>query len=161
MKAKSNIGPWRDLYNLVHKIQGLKVRTGVFGGQTPDGTELSEVAAAHEYGAEIHRTRKDGTPYTIVIPRRSYIRQTFEKKRAELITLQGKIAQLILLGKITQQKAMELLGMWAVGAIKATISSDGQFAPLKPATIKRKKGSKKPLIDSGQLFGAIAYKVGP
>jgi hypothetical protein len=35
---------------------------------------------------------------------------------------------------------------------------NGKFAPLKAKTIKR-KGSSKPLIDTGQLRQSITYRV--
>jgi hypothetical protein len=64
----------------------------------------------------------------------------------------------MLAGKIDERKAMGLLGAWASGAIKATISQSGDFAPLAPSTVKA-KGSSRPLIDSGQLNQSITWVV--
>lgn len=134
---------WRKLYNLAKRVGGVAVRVG------PQDGENATIGFIHEYGAP-----KAG------IPARPFLSQTFQNRRAELIAIQTKIAQGILTGKLDERKAMELLGAWAVGAIKATITKDGNFAPLKPATIKR-KGSDKPLIDSGQLVGSIKFVVVP
>jgi hypothetical protein len=134
---------WKKLYNLVQKVHGVAVKVG------PADGENAEIGLIHEFGAP-----------AAGIPARPFLKQTFERKRGELVALQAKIAQLLIAGKLTPEKAMGLLGAWAVGAIKATITRDGNFAPLKPATIKR-KGSDKPLIDTGQLVGSITFVVGP
>jgi hypothetical protein len=136
-------GAWRKLYNLVKKTTGASVKVGVFDG------ELAVIAAVQEYGSPLRN-----------IPARPAVRQTFENHRGELIALQAKIAQAIIAGKLDEVRAMTLLGMWAAGAIKATITSEGNFAPLAPATV-RAKGSSKPLIDTGQLVGAITFVVVP
>lgn len=136
-------GAWRKLYNLVNKVGGASVQAGVFDG------ELAVIAATQEYGSPKRH-----------IPARPAVRQTFENRRGELIALQAKIAQALIEGKITEIRAMQLLGAWAAGAIKATITSDGNFAPLAPATV-RAKGSSKPLIDTGQLVNAVTFVVVP
>jgi hypothetical protein len=53
--------------------------------------------------------------------------------------------------------AYERTGQAAVGAVQRYMVK-GVFAPLKPATIRR-KGSSKPLIDTGQLRQAVSYEV--
>jgi hypothetical protein len=152
--------PWREIVNLVHKAAGLRVKAGVLKG------DQAEIAAAHVYGARIKRTRKDGSEYEIVIPRRDFMHQAFANHREELAQLQAKLAQLMLLGKIDQRRAMELLGAWVAGIIKRTITDEGVFAPLAPSTIaaKERKGAKdgrpvKPLIDTGQMVAAISHEV--
>lgn len=132
---------WKKIYNLVQKADGASVRVGL-----PDG-ELAEIGLIHEYGAP-----KAG------IPERSFIRQTFRNKRPQLIALQGRLAGMIMTGKITPERAMDILGAWLSGAIKATITSDGHFVPLAPATVKA-KGSSKPLVDHGDLSRAVTWRV--
>jgi hypothetical protein len=134
---------WKKLYNTVRKVDGASVRVGV-----PDG-ELADIAAIHEYGAPKAN-----------IPQRSFVRQTFQRKRPELIALQARLAAGIMTGALDERRAMALLGMFMAGAIKATILSDGTFAPLKPSTIKA-KGSSKPLVDTAQLSQSITWVVTP
>lgn len=141
--VKSDLRIWRKLYNLARKVDGASVRVG------PADGENAEIGLIHEYGAP-----------EAGIPARPFIAQTFRNRRAELVQIQVKIAQGLLAGKLDENRAMALLGAWAVGAIKATITRDGQFVPLKPATIKR-KGSDKPLIHTGQLVGSITFMVVP
>src|SRR5438128_1905152 len=112
------------------KVDGAAVQVG------PADGENAMLGLIHNYGAPSQG-----------IPARPFMRQAFENRRGELIALQAKIAQLLIAGKLSEEKAMGLLGAWAVGAIKATITREGNFAPLKAATIKR-KGSDKPLIDT-------------
>lgn len=141
VKVEADLRVWRKLYNLVKKVDGASVQVG------PADGENAELGLIHEYGAPSKG-----------IPARPFMRQTFEHRRGELIALQAKIAQGLIAGKLTEERAMGLLGAWAAGAIKATITRDGNFAPLKPATVKR-KGSDKPLIDTGQLVGSITFVV--
>lgn len=133
---------WREIFSVTREIDRVAVRAGLFGD-----TEIATIGRAHEYGSE-------------GIPQRSWMRQTFAIKRAELVALQAKLCTALLARKITPQRAMQLLGAWAAGAIKATITSDGSFAPLAPSTIARKR-SAKPLIDTGQLVGSITFQVVP
>lgn len=141
--VKADLRVWRKLYNTAKKVDGVAVRVGVFDGRN------AEIGLVHEYGAP-----------AAGIPARSFIRQAFERRRDELVQLQAKLSEAILAGKIDEKRAMGLLGAWGSGAIKATITRDGTFAPLKPATVKR-KGSDKPLINTGQLVGAITFVVVP
>ncbi len=134
---------WRKIYNLVRKVDGASVRAGALDGPS------SEIATIHEYGAP-----KAG------IPERSFVRSTFRDKRGELVALQAKVAAALIAGKVTESQAMQILGAWAVGAIKATITRDGHFAPLASSTVRAKR-SDKALIDTGQLVGAIRFEVVP
>lgn len=130
---------WRRIRANVAKASRATVAVGIEAG------ELADIGMMHEYGT------KD-------IPQRSWMRQTFALRRANLIALQARIAAGIMAGTMNPKTAMGLLGAYMSGAIKATITSDGNFAPLAPATI-RAKGSSKPLIETGSMVGAITWKV--
>jgi hypothetical protein len=132
---------WRQLVNLVNRLDGVRVQAGITDG------EIAEIGLFHEYG-------------TATIPERSWLRSTFRDKREQLVAIQAKIAKAILELRIDERRAMELLGAWAAGAIKATITADGDFAPLAPATIAA-KGSAKPLIETSRLVNSITYVVVP
>lgn len=141
--AKVDDRAWRKLYNLVQKADGASVRVGVLDG------ELADIAAIHEYGAPRAN-----------IPARPFIGTTFRVRRAELVTVQARVASAILAGRLSAARAMEVLGMWLVGAIKETITKGDNFVPNATATI-RKKGSARPLIDTGQMFNSIRFEVRP
>lgn len=137
---RNGIGRWSAMYDLVIKAGGARVQVGVFDG------EIAKVATIHEYGAPRAN-----------IPERSYIRSTVRERRGELQALMARLVRLMIAGKIDERRALELVGAWLVNAIKGRIVS-GPFAPLKPATIAR-KGSDKPLIDTGQLKNSVTFVI--
>jgi phage gpG-like protein len=116
----------------------------------PDGeTTIAEIAAIHEYGAP-----KAG------IPARSFIRATIEgnENREALSKMLEKLARAVLSEKSTIDKALSVLGMWAVSAIKKRIT-DRIPPELQAATVKRKGGKDVPLVDHGQLINSINWEV--
>lgn len=155
LKTTADDRVWRRLREKVRGIDKRFVKVGVIGsgaGQAyDDGPTVAEVAAFHEFGS------KDGQHP----PERSFIRRTFFEKRAQHVALLHRLTRLILADKLDAERALGLLGSWAVDAIKATIRARIP-PPLKPETIKRKttKAGKKgdiPLIDTGRLLGAISW----
>lgn len=57
------------------------------------------------------------------------------------------------------EKTLRLAGSYLEGKIKEKITNtDPEWPPLKPETIKR-KGSSKPLIDTGKLRNSIVHNV--
>jgi hypothetical protein len=58
---------------------------------------------------------------------------------------------------MTTAMALGQMGNFLVGAVRKQIRN-GHFVPLKPATIRR-KGSSKPLIDTGQMMNGVTYVV--
>lgn len=119
-------------------------RTGKRGRQIQQAATLAEVAAAHEFG-------------TATIPQRSFIRATVDLKAGEIGALQEKLAAQVAEGKITPEVAMERLGAAVQGMVQTRIA-EGIGPALKPATVAR-KGSDKPLVDTGQLRSSVTYQV--
>jgi hypothetical protein len=133
----------------------LHVKVGVLadkGGdemhEGEDGEEITliELAAIHEFGVEGR------------IPERSFIRRTFDEQKSRLEKLIGSLAARVIKGSLTEAQALELLGQWAAAEIKKTITTHDIPPPLAQETIDR-KGSSKPLVDTGQLVGSISYSV--
>lgn len=144
MSGDSSTSKWDALYSTIIKAGGAKVKVGVFNGVGGGTGELATIAAHHEYGAPRAN-----------IPQRSYIMSTVRERKAELNAIMARAVKLMIQRKITERQALELVGAWLANAIKGRIVS-GPFAPLKPATIAR-KGSDKPLIDTGQLKNAVTF----
>lgn len=145
---------WRALRTRLAGLAHARVKVGIIGAAAGEehegaGATNAEIGAAHEFG-------------TATVPERSWLRSTFRdpEKREQLRRLQARLLRDLMAGKINVLQAMGLLGAWGMGAIKATITRDGHFAPLKPATIAR-KGSSRPLVDTGQMVGAITWAVIP
>ncbi|MDY4010785.1 MAG: hypothetical protein SOY60_03860 [Fusobacterium gastrosuis] len=58
---------------------------------------------------------------------------------------------------MTANALLHSLGKDVVKKVKEMIES-GSYAPLSPTTIK-KKGSDKPLFDTGTLLRSVKYKI--
>ena len=135
-------------------VEQLECTVGVQGADAlEDHGGISNVvlAGVHEFGAEI-----DTGNGIVSIPERSFIRSTVDENdgyRSMLRTLGEKV----LVGKLTVHKALGLLGEKVTSDIKSRIEA-GIDPPLAASTIRR-KGSSKPLIDSGQLKSAITSEV--
>lgn len=111
-----------------------------------DGFSMVDLAMVHEYGS------KDGT-----IPRRSFISSTCDNKVKEHISFIRALENKVFSGELSKKQALTQLGEVVSKDMVQTIN-DGIKPELTPATIKR-KGSSKPLIDTGQLKGSITHEV--
>lgn len=115
--------------------------------QHPDaGMTMAGLATLHEFGSE------DGR-----IPSRPFMRKTFDAARETLHRRINGYKGAIAAGHFDAAAALGRLGEWYVGRLKAMIAS-GEFRPLAPSTILR-KGSTKPLIDTGALRNSITWKL--
>src|SRR6056297_2103170 len=116
---------------------------GVFGGS---GSKLYEKALHNEYG-------------TATIPKRSFIRTTFDENIKKIQRLFKKRMQIFLDsgGQNNLTNVYNALGILLQGKIRDKIDSI-KTPPNAESTIKA-KGSSKPLIDTGQLRQRIDYKV--
>mgnify|MGYP001381330246 CR=1 FL=1 len=112
-----------------------------------DGTPVAQVAAIHEFGSPERR-----------IPERSFLRSAIRERQAEIIRLNKVSLVKIIRGQLTSEQALNQLGEMAKGSVQQKIRG-GDFAPLRPSTVKR-KGSSKPLIDTGQMVQSVSYVVG-
>jgi hypothetical protein len=138
---------WKAIMARVAALSnGPSVRVGVFGSAgDQDGVSLAEIAAFHEFG-------------TSTIPERSFLRSTFYGHGADsLAKICAKLTAAIVVGKMDELQALELLGTWAVAEVKKTIRA-GIEPALAPATIAA-KGSSIPLIDTAQLINSVSHVV--
>ena len=124
-----------------------RVMVGVpAGAREEDGTSIALIAAVHEFGSE-----------TASIPERSFGRTGIKHGQQQFAAVNFDSLKKVVNGSMSMHGALERLGEAAAGAVKEEITH-GDFKPLKPATIAR-KGSEKPLIDSGSLRAAITYVI--
>lgn len=140
-------------YNaLVKRVFGKEkhsVAVGIFakeGAQTyDDGLTVLQVAIWNEFGTD-------------KIPERSFIRAYFDENQERLKKIFARLmSYYVIQGRGTKEQVLELLGQQIVGEIRKRISR-GIPPPNAPSTIA-KKGSSKPLIDTGQLRSSITYRV--
>lgn len=125
------------------------------------GIQGDEAAAPHAGAGEplpnvaIGVIHEFGVP-EVGIPERSFLRSTYDAKIGDYATILKKGARDVYDGKVTSERVLGRVGEKFASDVKGTINA-GIDPPLQPATIAR-KGSSKPLIDSGQLKGSISWR---
>ena len=129
-----------------------KIEVGYFGNEqhkpsitsgSTGNISIKDLAAIHELG--------------LGVPKRAFVGPALSKNRLKYIKYIGKQLTPIIRRRQTMNQAWQTLGMIAVGDIQEYMVT-ASFTPLAPSTIKR-KGSSKPLIDTGQMRQAITYRV--
>lgn len=132
-----------DKFSKVGYPNGASPGTGK--GTKPPKTmeEIIDIAVVHEFG-------------TANIPMRAHVRSTFDEDKEALAKRVVVELTQILEGKSTPEVSLKRLGEWHASRIKRKIK-EGDFTPLAPETIKRKK-SDKPLIDTAQMLNSITHE---
>ncbi len=145
---------WRELLAKAHELDKAHARVGVLGskaeqthGEAGDIT-MVELMAIHELGSPAAN-----------IPERRPIRKTFEVKSQALAEFSEKLAREIVTKGMPVPRALGLLGTWGATQVKKTITEDEHLEPPLTAETVARKGSDRPLVDTGRLVGAISYEV--
>jgi hypothetical protein len=123
-----------------------KLRVGFLEGSTyPDGTSVAMVAAVNEFGQTRIHPNQPPRPF-------------FRRMIAENSPSWGPaLAKMLSENGCDAAKALDLLGAEIAGELQQSIA-DFTSPGLAPITIKR-KGSTKPLIDTGQMLNAVKHEV--
>lgn len=136
----------RGLRELAARLASQRVLVGVpRGAAEQDGTQMWQVAAASEFGVPEKN-----------IPERSFLRAGLRKYLPEFARVARLGMTAVVRGAIGEGIALGQLGAVAAGWVKRYIA-EGSFAPNVPRTIAR-KGSDRPLIDTGSLRQSITWK---
>lgn len=109
----------------------------------PDGTSVPMVAAIQEFGAPARK-----------IPPRPYFRNMIADKSPGW---GDAIAAVLEVNGYDAIRTMEQVGAGIKGQLQQSIV-DTNAPALSPATVAR-KGSAKPLVDTGQMLNSVDYKV--
>lgn len=140
---------WKKLGRTLNSLLKPHVEVGVRGedGARKDGGISNvEIATIHEFGAPEAN-----------IPERSFIRSTVDGHIAVYAKLTKLLARKVYTLKLPLPAALGILGVKVSGDMRRQIRN-GISPELSQETIDR-KGSSKPLIDTGQLVQAITSKV--
>lgn len=141
-----------DRIRLVARRYTAKVEVGYFGNEqhrpsitsgSPNSITMSGLAAIHELG--------------LGVPKRAFIEPALRQNRDKYIKYAGKQITPIIRRRQSFNSAWQGLGVMAVADIQKYMVT-ATFTPLAPSTIAR-KGSSKPLIDTGQMRQSITYRV--
>ena len=109
----------------------------------PDGTSVPMVAAIQEFGAPARK-----------IPPRPFFRNMIADKSPGW---GDAIAGVLVANNYDATRTMEQVGAGIKGQLQQSIV-DTNAPALSPATVAR-KGSAKPLVDTGQMLNSVDYKV--
>ncbi|OGU55480.1 MAG: hypothetical protein A2V66_11950 [Ignavibacteria bacterium RBG_13_36_8] len=101
----------------------------------------TELAMFHEFG-------------TKRLPPRPFVRLSFDNARVKINTFVNKTIDKIITNKMNVSTGLDHLGLFGKNIIQAFFPLIQP--PLKPLTIAR-KGSSKPLIDTGQLRASVTF----
>lgn len=113
-------------------------------GRKPSAVTVLDVANWMEFG-------------TATVPARSFIRAWADENAARCKVEIAAAMRAVAKGKLSQDQALELLGLKFVGMIQERISK-GIPPPLDQKTVDR-KGSSVPLIDTGQMRASITSEI--
>ena len=164
VKWKTTKNEFPKMERAIKQINGKKVSVGVLGGG-----EQSWLASIHEYGCIIKVTPKmraylaatglhlKATTTQITIPERAFLRNGFDKCKDDVIDKAEKLLGDVLGGTMSENQLFELVGLLLKSGIQ-DYARELDSPPNHPYTVER-KGSSNPLIDSGDMIGAISYKV--
>lgn len=129
------------------EFEGMVAQVGFPTGKNyEDGTSVAYVATIHEFGAP-----------EVNIPARPFMRPTVRTKKQEWIkTIKDGVGQVVL-GKMSAFDVLDVVGIQASADIQTTISNI-YSPPNSPETIRR-KGSSKPLVDTGLMLASVTNAV--
>lgn len=140
---------WRQIRRARSRMTEMEVVVGIQEGvKSDDGNAMvAEYAAMNEYGTE-------------KIPSRPFMRTAFDNNTEKIF--QSFYRQRVAMdeGKITQEQALNRVGLKIQAMVKDSITSGG-WVPNSPKTIKAKGEGKPPLIDSSTMLKSITYTVQP
>ena len=126
------------------KAADTAVNVGIREGRHASGRDIVDIGSWNEFG-------------TARIPPRPFIGGWFDAFEDDNRTLVAKVLQGIAAGKMTAARGLRMLGVTFTGQAQQRIA-DGIVPPNAPSTIDR-KGSSRPLIDTGQLRSSISHWV--
>lgn len=147
---------WRKVRKQIDRlVRKGSLQVGIIAGKGAEdlhedsGLTMAEIGAVHEFGAP-----KAG------IPQRSFIRGGVKKNADEIRSVIVKVAKGWLRPSATLsiKQGLDIIGVATTNAIRRFITSDDNgLAALKPATVER-KGSTRPLVDTGRLLNSITWR---
>jgi hypothetical protein len=158
---------WNRIRKELKKLNGGYTAIGFFGHGGDPSDDLAARAAVQELGATIKVTKKMRFYFlykfgfmlkkaVIVIPKRSFMKQTFDKNKNKINKQLDLAYDQVLKGSFGTKQMLARIGEWWIGLTKLTIRS-GSFKPNSGFTISQ-KGSTRPLVDDGEMINGVEHK---
>jgi hypothetical protein len=155
MRDLETLGSGADVYVGIRQAKGEKPA----GLRKADGTvtnsdaTIAEIATWNEFGVTVETDDGD----QVKIPERSFLRSTMDENVERYTDLMGRQLGQVIDGEQTPKGAFKILGAAGVRDVQMKIRK-GVAPANAPSTIAR-KGSSKPLIDTGRMRQSIDYQV--
>lgn len=163
VKVKTKKDSLYKMSRSAEALNGKRVNVGVLEG------EHAWLAGIHEYGCRIKVTPKmraylhsqglhlKNSTTEIVIPERSFLRGGFDSCHKQVVKKTEKTLEKALHGEIAEDVFFRLVGLMLQSEIQ-NFARNVSSPPNHPFTVG-KKGSSSPLVDTGDMIGAIAFEV--
>ena len=136
----------RQIRERLQKNSGVLVGVPAGTGSYEDGAPIAVIAAVQEFGSA------DGR-----IPERSFLRVPLRQNAETFQSIWRAQVPKVVDGDMTMQQVMSQLGARAAAVSQEAISEG--IAPENAESTKKRKGSSKPLVDTGRLRQSITYIV--
>ena len=136
----------RHIRERLQKNSGVLVGLPAGTGSYEDGAPIAVIGAVHEFGSA------DGT-----IPERSFLRVPLRQNAEDFKSVWRAQISKVVEGELSMHQVMSQLGARAVAVSQEAISEG--IAPGNAESTVKRKGSSKPLIDTGQLRQSITFIV--
>lgn len=130
---------------MLKELAEMEVRVGFQHGEATeaDGTDICDIAAWNELGTEN-------------IPSRPFLRMSVDENVDKINNFLQSQKNALLSGKDAEQVLKEI-GLFQKDLIQEKIT-EGTFVPNADMTVE-KKGSDKPLIDTGRMRQSVNYVI--
>ena len=160
---------WKKLMKEIKKLDKSYTAVGWFGHGGDPSNDVAARAAILNTGATIRVTKKmrgylsavlgihlKKSTHVIRLPARPFVKKTaslFKRKLADRMKIEYNN---MLGGKQNAKKTLARIGEWYVGKTKY-VMTHVSFTANSSATV-RKKGSSRPLIDSGETRSSTTHR---
>lgn len=141
----------KQILSELHKFKNAIVKAGILSNSgNVNGISIVQYATWNENGVASKRGKWK-------IPPRSFIKGWADNNKDKIKTVIEKLFTQVQTGNATADEALKKLGLFAKSGIQEYIRN-GNFVPNASSTVK-KKGSSRPLIDTGAMRNAVNYEV--
>lgn len=139
---------WRKRHEALARKPHVKIGIMSDSGTHEGGISMVELAAIHEFGTA------DGH-----VLERSFLRSTFRAQIDAWKAFAKRLLKGVVGGKMPIAQALGLLGQRAAADVKKRITTGAGIPPLLAKSTVSRKGSSRPLVDTGALLNSITYVV--
>jgi hypothetical protein len=152
----TKVGRVADVLRAIAALQGRRVMVGFPSGTAPRARRRGQ-APTEMNNATLAYIHNNGSPARN-IPARPFLEPGIRSIEVQAAEILRDAARRELAGEPgALERGLNRVGLLAQGAVQQRIV-EGPFVPLAPTTVRR-KGSSRPLIDTGQMRQSVTYVI--